>query len=217
MSDMYLRQSPLAHLGLDGRADDTRGDSGVVMSEQPYRGIVGIRAKPGDAAVMAAIEVALGIALPQTPNTTAAAAGALALWLGPDEWWIVTPGPEPESGPSLAATLRTALAGQRGAITDVSESRTCVRIGGPRSRDLLSKGMPLDLHPRAFPAGRCAQSHLAKAGVLLHLVADDGELGKQGGPGGPTFELYVLRSFAEYLWLWLEDAAREYGLAITSE
>lgn len=210
MSEMYLRQSPLAHLGLDSRAQDARDEAGVVMSEQPYRGIVGIRAKPGDAAVMAALEATIGFALPQTPNTTAASAGALALWLGPDEWWIVTPGPEPESGPAMATTLRTALAGRQGAVTDVSESRTCVRISGPRARDLLCKGMPLDLHPRTFPVGGCAQSHLAKAGVLLHLVAD------KGSPEDPTFELYVLRSFAEYLWLWLEDAAREYGLAITS-
>lgn len=207
MSDMYLRQSPLAHLGLDSRADAGRGDAGVVMSEQPYRGIVGIRAKPGNAAVMAAIEAALGMALPQTPNTTAASAGALALWLGPDEWWIVTPGPAPESGPAMAAALRTAT-GMPGAVTDVSDSRTCVRVSGSRARDLLCKGLPLDLHPRAFPVGGCAQSHLAKTGVLLHLVAD------AGGSDGPTFELYVLRSFAEYLWLWLEDAAREYGLAI---
>ena len=180
------------------------------MSEQPYRGIVGVRAKPGDTAVMAALEAAIGFALPQAANTTTASADALALWLGPDEWWIVNPGPAPESGPTLAATLRTAMAGRRGAVTDVSESRTCVRISGPRARDLLCKGMPLDLHSRAFATGRCAQSHLAKAGVLLHLVAD------KGGLDGPTFELYVLRSFAEYLWLWLEDAAAEYGLTITT-
>ena len=30
----------------------------------------------------------------------------------------------------------------------------------------------------------------------------------------PSYELYVQRSFAEYLWLWLEDAALEYGVAI---
>ena len=32
----------------------------------------------------------------------------------------------------------------------------------------------------------------------------------------PAFDLYVLRSFADYLWAWLEDAAREYGLKIVS-
>ncbi len=206
MVERYLRQSPLAHLGLDGRAQAVRGESGVAMSEQPFRGIVNLRVQPDDSEAMAALESALGFALPVEPNTTAASATALAFWLGPDEWWIVTPGPEPESGPNMAVTLRTALTDRRGAVTDVSDSRTCIRISGPRARDLLCKGMPLDLHPRVFPSGCCAQSHLAKTGVVLHLIAED----------GPTFELYVLRSFAEYLWLWLEDAAREYGLTITS-
>jgi len=33
----------------------------------------------------------------------------------------------------------------------------------------------------------------------------------------PAFDLYVLDSFAAYLWLWLEDAAREYGLKVAAE
>ena len=210
MVERYLRQSPLAHLGLDGRAQAARGEAGVAMSEQPFRGIVNLRTQPDDSEAMAALESALGFALPVEPNTTAASATALALWLAPDEWWIITPGPDPESGSTMAAALRAALADRRGAVTDVGDSRTCVRVSGPRARDLLCKGMPLDLHPRVFPANRCAQSHLAKTGVVLHLVAD------HGTSDGPTFELYVLRSFAEYLWVWLEDAAREYGLAITS-
>jgi len=204
--EQYLRQSPLAHLGLDGRIQAARGDAGVAMSEQPFRGIINLRARPDDGEAVSALETALGFALPVAPNTTAASATALALWLAPDEWWIVTPGPGPESGPDMATKLRTALTDRRGAVTDIGDSRTCLRVSGPRARDLLCKGLPLDLHPRVFPAGRCAQSHLAKTGVVLHLIAEK----------GPAFELYVLRSFAEYLWVWLEDAAREYGLAITS-
>jgi sarcosine oxidase gamma subunit len=30
----------------------------------------------------------------------------------------------------------------------------------------------------------------------------------------PTFDIYVARSFAEYLWAWLEDAGGEYGVAV---
>lgn len=210
MVEPYLRQSPLAHLGLDGRAQARRGEAGVAMGEQPFRGLVGVRAKGAEPAALKAIEAALGFALPREANTTASSGTALALWLAPDEWWIVTPGPDPRSGPQMAATLRDALAGRRGAATDLSDSRTCLRIGGPQARALLSKGTPLDLHPGVFAVGRCAQSHLAKCDVLVHLVADD------GGPDGPTFELYVLRSFAEYLWTWLEDAAREYGLTVVA-
>lgn len=31
----------------------------------------------------------------------------------------------------------------------------------------------------------------------------------------PNFEIYVRSSFAEYLWRWIEDAAGEYGVAVT--
>ena len=33
----------------------------------------------------------------------------------------------------------------------------------------------------------------------------------------PSYDLYVLCSFADYLWRWLEDAAGEYGLAVLAE
>ena len=107
----------------------------------------------------------------------------------------------------LLASLREALAGVHAAITDVTDGRVAFRVAGPSARDVLAKGCPLDLHPRAFPPGRCAQSLLAKASVLIHLVDDDPER-------GPSFDVYVARSFAQYLWTWLEDAGREYGVLI---
>ena len=76
-------------------------------------------------------------------------------------------------------------------------------MAGAYARDVLAKGCPLDLHPREFKPGDCAQSHYAKASVLLYQ-ADD----------APTYHLTVARSFAEYLWLRLEDAGLEYGCAV---
>jgi sarcosine oxidase gamma subunit len=32
----------------------------------------------------------------------------------------------------------------------------------------------------------------------------------------PDYDLYVQRSFAEYLWAWLEDAGTEYGVRVTA-
>jgi sarcosine oxidase subunit gamma len=183
------------------------------MGERPYRGLVNLRGPAGDKTFDSAVQEALGVALPSEPNTTAGTTGEGDLrvfWLGPDEWWVVTPG----DGPAMADKLRAALAGQKAAVTDVSESRTCIHISGARARDLLSKGCPLDLHPRVFSAGRCAQSLCAKAMITLHQVADDGD---DTTGSGPAYDVYVLNSFAEYLWLWLEDAAREYGLRVTAE
>ncbi len=212
MVEAYLRQSPLAHLGLDGRAEASRGAAGVALAEHPHRGMVNLRLDPSDETAMNAFAEAFGFALPVQPNTTAGNGEASALWLGPDEWWIVSPGPGPEAGPEagpdLADTLRAALADHFAAVTEVGESRTCIRIAGPKARALLQKGCPLDLHPRAFGPGACAQSRLAKATVAIHLVAEE------SAANGPAFEVYVLRSFAEYLWLWLEDAGREYGVSV---
>ncbi|MFQ6017870.1 MAG: sarcosine oxidase subunit gamma [Kiloniellaceae bacterium] len=215
MAERYLRQSALAHLGLDGRAATGRGEAGVRMAEAAFRGIVDLRGKPADARLLEAFETAFGFALPVEPNTSAAKGTGKgrvsALWLGPDEWWVIVPGPDPEAAPKIAGKLRKALAGRFCAVTEVGESRACIRVSGPRARDLLQKGSPLDFHPRAFGAGGCAQSHLAKAAVVFHQVADD------KARDGPAFEIYVPRSFAEYLWRWLEDAAREYGVSVVSD
>ncbi len=208
MVEAYLRQSALAHLGLDGRAQPSRGAAGVALAERPHRGMINLRLDPADETAMAAFAEAFGFALPVQPNASAGNGEACALWLGPDEWWLVVPGPESEAGPELADKLRAALAGHFAAVTEVGESRTCIRIAGPKARALLQKGCPLDLHPRAFGAGACAQTILAKAAVAIHLSADE------SAADGPAFEVYVLRSFAEYLWAWLEDAGREYGVTV---
>ena len=208
MVEAYLRQSALAHLGLDGRAQASRGAAGVALAERPHRGMVNLRLDPTDETAMNAFAEAFGFALPVQPNTTAGNGEASALWLGPDEWWLVIPGPEPEAGRELADKLRAALADHFAAVTEVGESRTCIRIAGPKARALLQKGCPLDFHPRAFGAGACAQTILAKATVAIHLSADESVAER------PVFEVYVLRSFAEYLWTWIEDAGREYGVTV---
>ena len=172
MAEDYLKQSPLAHLGLEGRARKKRGEAGVAMGERPFPGIVDLRGQ--HKAVSAAFELAYGFALPAEANTAASKGKAGAktrvesLWLGPDEWWVL--GADPAK---LAAKLAKALDGQPAAVTDVSESRTRIRVAGPRARDLLAKGCPLDLHPRVFAAGACAQGQLAKAPMLIHQVDDE--------------------------------------------
>jgi sarcosine oxidase subunit gamma len=133
-------------------------------------------------------------------NRFTASGDRACLWLGPDEWLIV--GPDGQ-GEDLVRELRAALAGQHAAVTDVSEARTSILVQGPRARDLLQKGFPLDLHPREFQSGHCAQSHIAGANIILRQLDD-----------APSYEVLVLNSFAEHLWLWMESAAREYKTVV---
>jgi sarcosine oxidase subunit gamma len=176
----------------------------VGLGERQDLGKIDLRGDPHDRAFMAAVGRVLDLLLPSEPCTSAAKAQIAALWLGPDEWLVTCPA---HDVPRLVGALREALADVHAAITDVTDGRVAFRVAGPNARDVLAKGCPLDLHPRVFPVGSCAQSLLGKATVLIHLLEDQTE-------GGPGFDLHVARSFADYLWLWLEDAGREYGVQI---
>ena len=98
--------------------------------------------------------------------------------------------------------MESALGDIHSSVTDQTGGQTIIRISGPSARDLLAKGCTLDLHPTVFGPGRCAQTMVAKAMATIVYIDD-----------APTFDLMVRRSFAEYLRVWLQDAALEYGLA----
>lgn len=177
---------------------------GVRLSERADLGKIDLRGEASDRTFMSAVGRCLELVLPSEPITSASKGTVTALWLGPDEWLITCPRADVAA---RMGSLREALEGLRAAVTDLSDGRVALRLAGPSARDVLAKGCPLDLHPRAFKAGMAAQSLLAKASVLIHLVGDR-------PPSGPTFDLYVGRSFAHYLFAWLEDAGREYGVQV---
>ena len=208
MIETYLRQNGLTHLGLLSRAQSARGEAGIAMGQVPFPAIVNLRGSAKNKSFMAATAEALGAGLPTDPNTSVRAGEVTALWLGPDEWWIVAPGAAPDASSALAGRLGEAVSGSHAAVTEVGDSRVCLRVSGPRTRDLLAKGSPLDLDPAAFGGtGHCAQTQLAKATVVLHQIGED-------DGNGPSFDIYVPRSFSNYLWTWLQDAAREYVMTV---
>lgn len=205
MADRFPRRSALAHLGLATRArTGNGGDAGVLLSECAFRRQITVRGHAADPAFTQAVEQAIGLVPPSEPNTAAGprdlAEGPRILWLGPDEWLVVGTG---ATETNLPAALGSATESQHAAVVDVSDGRAVIAISGRDARDLLAKGCPLDLHPSRFAPGRCAQTLIAHAHVILHQVDD-----------GPRYEMYVHRSFADYLWRWLEDAAREYGVRV---
>ncbi|MFJ2033133.1 sarcosine oxidase subunit gamma [Streptosporangium sp. NPDC087985] len=182
---MAERLSPLA------RVEPVSGE-GLRIAEVPFLTQVDLRADPASDTARD-LGIALGVPLPTEPNTYARG-DADVLWLGPDEWLVV--GAAGDDG--LEARLRAAAGTGHAGITDVSAQRTTLLVAGPRARDLLAHGCALDLHPRLFGPGRCAQTMLARAQVILAAHEDD------------TFRVSVRSSFAGYLAAWLLDAAVEY-------
>ncbi|MER6208302.1 sarcosine oxidase subunit gamma family protein [Streptomyces sp. NPDC001642] len=199
MADAALsvpRRSPLAGVA-DRLAATTRASGGAVrLAELPFLAQVNVRLDAKGAAADA-VGLALGLSLPLEPNTVVRAGESTVLWLGPDEWLVVG---APDTQRDLEQRIRAAAGDEHVSVTDVSAQRTTLLVSGARARDLLAHGCPLDLHPRAFGPGRCAQTMLARAQVVV--VARD--------EPGAGFWVLVRSSFAGYLTDWLLDAAGEY-------
>jgi sarcosine oxidase subunit gamma len=207
MPEELRLESPLARCDLPRLAANPPGDARVIATERAFLGHLDVRGDARDARFGAAIERVVGVALPVSANTVVASSEATIWWLGPDEWLVTAPG---DRVASLEAELRAALAGVRSAVTDVSSGQTVVVLRGPSAREALSKGCPLDLHPKLFGIGRCAQSHLAKAAILLRPMPP------ASAYEDSAYEIVFRRSFADYVWAWLASAAAEYGFTVVT-
>ncbi|MGW0778822.1 sarcosine oxidase subunit gamma [Streptomyces sp. NPDC002835] len=189
-------RSPLTDAA-DRLAAATRASQGAVrLAELPFLAQIDVRLDAKGAAADA-VGLALGLQLPLEPNTVVRAGELTALWLGPDEWLVVGP---PGSQQDLQSRIRGAAGEEPVSVTDVSAQRTTLLVAGPAARDLLAHGCPLDLHPRTFEPGRCAQTTLARAQVVL-VAREEPRAG---------FWVLVRSSFAGYLTDWLLDAAAEW-------
>ncbi|MDC9835167.1 sarcosine oxidase subunit gamma [Rhizobium binxianense] len=100
------------------------------------------------------------------------------------QWFIA--GDEPLSPAGLDA-LAVALAG-KAYVMDQSHGRVRIGVSGRSSRALLSRGTAVDLDPAVFPEGHAAMTMVGHLSVQIVRTGDD------------SFELTVLRSFAESLW-----------------
>jgi sarcosine oxidase subunit gamma len=188
---------------------------GVRLVELPFLSMVNLRVAPASAAA-GRVERALGLALPESGQVSSVAGqGRSVLWLGPDEWLVV--GPDGDTA-GLVEVLVAAVGNGPGSVVDVSANRDTLVISGPRARDLLEKGCTLDLHPRAFRAGHCAQTTFARGHVLIWQTADEASSTTQSGQptsSGPVYWLLFRGSFANYFADWLIDAAAEFALDLT--
>lgn len=196
-------QGPLAHRRLGLRAAAAPADAGVCLTELPHRVCLNLRAE-ATAEVRTILSHTAGCGLPVKPLEAAKRGKMTTLWLGPDEWLLVREDGGSADGAVLLARLETAFRSHFVTTTEVSDAYAVIGLAGPAAAEVLAKGCSLDTHDREFPPGKVARSRLAKADVILHRLKAD------------AFELYVARSYADYLWRWLEDAGAEFGVAVAA-
>jgi sarcosine oxidase, subunit gamma len=175
------------------KAQDARKQKGFAMRELPFRDLVTVRGELSDPAFVDAFVQVVGCQPPAKANTVARGEGYDVLWLGPDEWLVRSNASVPVG--VLEAKLAGAFGDAWATAVDVGSGYTVVEIDGARTREVLSRGCPLDLHPRMFKPGQCAQSVFFKASIALVATGDD------------SFEIVVRRSFADYFCRMMLDAA----------
>lgn len=177
--------TPMRQLPLDGRI---MAAAHVRIEPEPPASRLALRARPE---AMAPLSRALGVKLPEKPKTSVRSkAGRVALWLGPDEWLVLD-----DEGADL--TTPCSKVKQPHAAVDISHRNTAIRVSGDAAQSVLNAGCPQDLSPDVFPVGACSRTLLGKAEIVLLRESET------------AFRVECWRSFADYVFAFLAEAARD--------
>lgn len=175
------------------------GRAGVKLGELRGQALLQLAGFPSSMArIEAAVRDRLKAAPPTRIGISVRAADALILRTGPEQIWIAVPG---ETLPH-EQSLRDGIAPAMGVVTSLSHSRTRMIVEGARARDVLAKGIAIDLHPDMFATDRFALTGLDHTPVLLLRAAPD------------RYEVWAMRTFALTVWDWLTNSALEFGYEV---
>jgi len=191
-------QSPLHHADLATLASKGPKQGGVHLREHKLLGHLTLRCNQSDEAQKAAVEKVLGLALPLSPLTSVESESYSIRWLSPDEWLILVPGLEAFD---IETKFRAEMPGHY-SLVNSSGGSTVLEVSGENVIEMLKKSVSVDLHDSEFPVGKVVSTLFSKSTVIMRRTGD------------LRFELIIRRSFSDYIWLWIQDASREFGLVI---
>ena len=145
------------------------------------------------------IEKILGMILPKETCGTSSKEKITSLWLGPNEWLLVSNDeiPKETNTYELEQVLFDNISrANLGAITNVTDHFTIFKLSGSNIFEVLSKGCPFNFNTENFGDNKVVQTILNHVDVTIHRKSEN------------DVDLYVRRSFAGYLWDWLKDSAK---------
>ena len=122
---------------------------------------------------------------------TATKAEPKNLWLGPDQWLLISDMEAPEA---IIKNCSDALADVLHNAVDYSSGLAIFRISGAGARELLATGASLDFRQNQFSVGACCRTRFAMISAII--VAEEGD----------QFDIYVDRSYEAYVEDWLLDS-----------
>jgi len=197
MSEHSRKRSAYAGLLAVDPAKQRPGTPGVYVQDQPDLGVIIIRGLVSDEAFLQRSALALGLNLPRTPSSTVSHEQLTALWISPDEWWILCPASQTNEHINR---LNTNLAGLFVQIIDHSSGVGALRLSGG---DHLLMSRHLCPYPvENMRIGQCVSTVFPKANVTLARLNTASTL------------LISRRSYAQWIAELVMRSARPYGLAL---
>jgi len=167
----------------------------VAIESLPACGFLDLR---GGEDIRQACGGCLGIELPTIANTmvnslTPASEEYIASCISPDHWILQVPSGTQHD---VLRSLEHAALGSSHSFVDVSDMYVRIQLSGRETREVLSQGISIDIHPRVFPPGATARTGLAKTTIQLRCV-----------DASPTFIITAYSSYRQYVLDWLSVAA----------
>ena len=200
MSEFALTpRSGLEQVLAPGRYGAENATPGVTITLRDDVALAMVMARAGKSAELAQrANASFGIDLPLTPRYVQQGAVGFT-WAGPGRWLASMQSVPPHV---FERRLREEFLGP-GSVSNQSDGRSVIRLTGPRLRETLAKGVPIDLNPRAFAPGDTALTVVAH--INIHFWQIDAT---------PAYEFAVFRSFAGAFCEWLLAASAEFGTEV---
>ena len=167
---------------LEGKQQITR--AGVTVTAMQAGHVIHVLAKPGEADLT---DYLLERALEKSTFAVRT--------VSPGQWFLVG---DTDYSHSDLAVLFSKL-GPKAEAVDQSHGRVRIHLQGPDVERMLAKGTAADVTIDAFPIGHATTTLFGHIGVHLSRT------------GTETFEILVLRGFAESLWDDLNLMSREFS------
>ena len=140
----------------------------------------------------------LGMILPNEACSTSSKEKITSLWLGPNEWLLVSNNelPKETNTYELEQVLFDSINKTNlGAVTNVTDHFTVFSLSGSNVFEVLSKACPFDFDSKDFGDNKVVQTLLNHIDVTILRKNEN------------SVDLYVRRSFANHLFNWIKDSA----------
>ena len=172
--------------------------NGIYFEELLHVPKINLQGQSNDKEFLKQINTTLNISLPLEPNIYSINNLIKVIWLSPDEWLVQIL--NKNKFKEIFTNLQSSLNPKNTAVTDLTENRTILRMGGKNLYTLLAKFMVIDLNKALNKEFAVFQSLFVKVPVLVVRNHKNNE--------ETNLDMFTNRSHANYMTNLLIDGTK---------